>query len=137
MFRKKGSDPGKRSPRQLRVGEELRHAIAASLQRGDFPWSGEGPRPMITVTEVRISPDLRNATIYIMPLGGVRVEEVVKHLNMHHHFFKNVIAKNVIMRWIPQLHFLADTSFDYAQKIDKILHDPAVARDLKDREDEE
>ncbi|MNC96800.1 Ribosome-binding factor A [compost metagenome] len=71
-----------------------------------------------------------------MPLGGVRTDEVVRQLNMHHHFFKNVIAKNVHMRWIPQLHFLADTSFEYAEKIDKILHDPAVARDLKDKEEE-
>jgi ribosome-binding factor A len=137
MFRKKSSDNnGQRSQRQLRVGEELRHAMATSLQRGDFPWSGEGPRPVITVTEVRISPDLRNATAYIMPLGGVHVDEVVKQLNMHKHFFKNVIAKNVHMRWIPQLHFSGDTTFEYVEKIEKILHDPAVARDLKDKEDE-
>jgi ribosome-binding factor A len=138
MFRKKSSDNNSpRSPRQLRVGEELRHALAASLQKGDFPWEAEGPRPLITVTEVRIGPDLRNATIYVMPLGGVRIEAVIKELNRNKHFFKNVIAKNVHMRWIPQLHFSSDTSFDYAAKIDKILHDPAVARDLKDKEDEE
>jgi ribosome-binding factor A len=132
MFRKKGSDNGSktRSPRQFKVGEELRHAMAASLQRGDFPWTLSTPRPVITVTEVRISPDLRNASIFVIPLGGQNIPEVVGELNKHHHFFKNVIAQNVIMRWIPQLHFLPDQSFAYAEKIEKILHDPAVARDL-------
>lgn len=137
MFRKKTRDTSKsRNPRQLRVGEELRHALAAALQKGDFPWTGEAPRPLITVTQVSLSPDLRNATAYVMPLGGVRMQETVRNLQQHVHFFKNVIAQNVQMRWIPQLHFAADESFAYAEKIEKILHDPVVARDLKDKEDE-
>ncbi|HVY12038.1 MAG TPA: 30S ribosome-binding factor RbfA [Alphaproteobacteria bacterium] len=137
MFRSKKPSDSKhnRTPRQLKVGEELRHALAASLQRGDFPWTHESPRPVITVTEVRISPDLRNATIFVMPLGGTQVKEAVSQLNQHNHFFKNVIAQNVQMRWIPQLHFLADESFAYAEKIEKILHDPNVARDLEDHEE--
>lgn len=123
-----------RSPRQLRVGEELRHALAAALQQGDYPWPEGQKRQIISVTEVTISPDLRNATIYVMPLGGENVEQVVKALNGHVHFFKNVIAHEVQLRWIPQLRFQADTSFAYAEKIEKILHDPVVARDLKDDE---
>jgi ribosome-binding factor A len=133
MFHKKSRNDKNhnRSPRQLRVGEELRHAVAAALQRGEFPWDKEfGPRPVVTVTEARISPDLRNATFYVMPLGGTNVDKVVKGLNKHHHFFKNVLAQDVQLRWIPQIHFLADTSFEYAEKIEKILHDPKVARDL-------
>ncbi len=118
-----------RTPRQLRVGEELRHALAAAFQRGDFPWDG-ARRPVITVTEARISPDLRNATAYVMPLGGEQVEETVRQLNAHRHFYKNVLARNVQLRWVPELHFSADASFAYAEKIEKILHDPAVARDL-------
>jgi ribosome-binding factor A len=136
MFRsKKNLNDSKhnRSPRQLKVGEELRHAFAAALQEGNFPW--DGPRPVITVTEVRISPDLRNATIFVMPLGGINMDKVVKGLNQHHHFFKNVIAKEVQMRWIPQLHFLPDTSFEYAEKIEKILLDPKVKRDLDESEE--
>ena len=133
MFRKKSSDGPGRTPRQLRVGEELRHALAASLQKGDFPWEAESARPVITITEVRISPDLRNATAFVMPLGGRHVEEAVDQLNLHSHFFKNVIAQNVQMRWIPQLQFEADHSFAYAEKIEKILHDPAVARDLESK----
>jgi ribosome-binding factor A len=128
-FSKSSVNSPKRSPRQLRMGEEIRHALAAELQRGDFPW--DGPRPMITVTEVRISPDLSNATAYIVPMGGVNANDVEKQLNVHVHHFKNVIAHEVIIRRIPQLHFTTDTSFEYADKIERILHDPAVARDLK------
>ncbi len=127
---------GKHSPRPLRVGEEIRHALATCLQQGDFPWEAAIPRPSVTVTEVRISPDLRNATAYVMPLGGADIPTVVKELNAHNHFFKNVIAHEVVMRYVPQLHFSADTSFDYAEKIERILHDPAVARDLDDAEQE-
>jgi ribosome-binding factor A len=126
-----------RSPRQLRVGEELRHAIAAAIQEGNYPWPATGDkRPAtITVTEVKVSPDLRNATCFIMPLGGHHIENTVKALNMHAHFFKSVIAKEVILKYVPALKFAADTSFDYAARIEKILHDPAVARDLKNNEE--
>lgn len=123
-------EPG-RSPRQLRVGEELRHALAQCLQRGDYPWPKDVKRPIFSVTEVQVSPDLRNATAFVMPLGGAQVKEAVKALNEQVHFFKNMIAHEVQLRWIPQLHFVPDTSFDYAEKIEKILHDPNVARDLK------
>lgn len=135
MKRNKPSHPPKRTPRQLRVGEEIRHALAAELQKGDFPWPAGTPRPMITVTEVRIGPDLCHATIYVVPMGGAHASQVERELNAHLHYFKNVIAHEVIMRWIPQLHFTTDTSFDYAEKIARILHDPAVARDLKHDEE--
>jgi ribosome-binding factor A len=130
-----------RSPRQLRMGEEIRHALANAFQLGDYPWPQGQQRPAaITVTEVRISPDMGNATAYVVPLGGplggMATADVVKTLNLHRAFFKNVIAKNVVIRYVPALHFDADTSFDYAEKIEKILHDPNVARDLKNDGDE-
>lgn len=130
--------PGQnRSPRQLRVGEELRHALAASFQDGNYPWPSDIPRTIITVTEVRISPDLRNATAYIVTLGGQHAPETVKALNAAKYYFKHIIAQNVELRFVPQLHFQLDTSFEYAAKIERILHDPNVARDLKNLQDED
>ena len=120
-----------RTPRQLRVGEELRHALAASFQDGNYPWPSDIPRHIVTVTEVRVSPDLRNATAYIVTLGGAHSAETVKALNQAKYYFKSVIANNVELRFVPQLHFMVDTSFEYAEKIERILHDPSVARDLK------
>lgn len=135
MSKFKKTTPTGRSPRQLKVGEELRHALAASLQYGEYPWPNDVPRSIITVTEVRVSPDLRNATAYIVTLGGKYVPETVKALNQNKYYFKNVIAQEVQLRFVPQLHFEADTSFEYAEKIERLLHDPNVARDLKDDEE--
>ncbi len=119
-----------RSQRQLRVGEEIRHALAAVFQRGDFHWP-EGLTPAaITVTEVRVSPDLHNATAFVMPLGGIKLPETVQALNAAIGFFRHVIAKEVQLRFVPKLGFAADTSFDYANKITTLLQDPAVAKDL-------
>jgi ribosome-binding factor A len=136
MMHTKDQKSKSRSPRQLKVGEELRHALAAELQKGEFPWDHPTPRPIITVTEVRVSPDLRNANAFIMPLGGKQAKEVERALNTHIHYFKNVIARNVHMRYIPQLHFNVDTSFEYATKIERILSDPEVARDLRQPPDQ-
>ncbi|MGB4102334.1 MAG: 30S ribosome-binding factor RbfA [Alphaproteobacteria bacterium] len=119
-----------RSQRQLRVGEEIRHALAAVFQRGDFHWP-EGLSPAaLSVTEVRVSPDLHNATAFIMPLGGIKMSETVQALNAAVGFFRHVIAKEVKLRFVPKLDFAADTSFDYANKITTLLQDPAVAKDL-------
>lgn len=119
-----------RSQRQLRVGEEVRHALAAVFQRDDFHWP-EGLTPAgITVTEVRVSPDLRNATAYVMPLGGIKMTETIRALNDAVGFFRHVVAENVRLRFVPKLVFAADTSFDYATRIETMLHDPVVAKDL-------
>src|ERR1700729_1117464 len=72
-----------RSQRQLRVGEEIRHALASILMRGDVPWPPDFTPPNVTVTEVQVSPDLKNATAFVMPLGGVRLDETVRILNNH------------------------------------------------------
>lgn len=131
MPRGKGSTkPGQHGPsqRQLRVGEEIRHALADVFRRGDFR------DPVlhdvnVTVTEVRVSPDLKNATAYVMPLGGGN-PELIAALNRAATFLRGQIAREVRLQHTPRLGFEADTSFDYASKIDRLLHDPAVARDL-------
>ncbi len=124
-----------RSQRQLRVGEEIRHALATILMRGDVPWPhGFIASVVITVTEVQLSPDLKNATVFVMPLGGKDLQATVHALNDTVGFFRHEVAQAVELRYVPKLHFSADTSFEYAQRINEILHAPDVAKDLK-RED--
>lgn len=117
------------SQRQLRVGEELRHAMAQIIERAHFrdPVLKDVP---ITVTEVRVSPDLKNATAYVTPLGGGAVEDVVAALRRAVPYFRGQIARAVKLRAVPGLAFEADTSFEYATKISGLLHQPEVARDL-------
>lgn len=117
------------SQRQLRVGEELRHALAEVLRRGDFR-DPELQSLNVTVTEVRISPDLRNATAFITPLGGGQVGETVAAMRRAAAFFRAQIARAIKLRYVPTLSFEADTSFEYADHINRLLHDPEVARDL-------
>ena len=121
------------SQRQLRVGEELRHALAEVLRRGDFR-DPELQNLNVTVTEVRISPDLRNATAFITPLGGGQVEETVAAMRRAAAFFRAQIARAIKLRYVPTLSFEADTSFEYADHINRLLHDPEVARDLEPSE---
>jgi ribosome-binding factor A len=126
------------SQRQLRVGEELRHALAEVLRRGDFR-DPELQNLNVTVTEVRISPDLRNATAFITPLGGGQVGETVAAMRRAAAFFRAQIARAIKLRYVPTLSFEADTSFEYADHINRLLHDPEVARDLSgdDLDDDE
>ena len=118
------------SQRQLRVGEELRHALAGLFERGvlrDPALAGIS----VTVTEVRTSPDLRNATVFVMPLGGTNTEAVVAALQHAVPFLRHEMARMVELRHVPNLSFRADESFDQADRIDLLLHDPVVARDLQ------
>jgi ribosome-binding factor A len=124
------------SQRQLRVGEELRHALAHLLERGELhdPALHDA---VVTVTEVRVSPDLKNATAYVMPLGGSHAPEIVAALKRSAPFIRGALARAVQLRHAPQIGFALDTSFDHASRIDAILHRPDVARDLEhDDEDE-
>jgi ribosome-binding factor A len=117
------------SQRQLRVGEELRHALSRILQRGEL----RDPAlkdVAVTVTEVRISPDLKNATAYVMPLGGARREEVMEGLARSAGYLRSQIAREVPLRFTPGLAFALDTSFDHASRINELLHRPEVERDL-------
>jgi ribosome-binding factor A len=126
-----------RSQRQLRVGEEIRHALASVLLRGDVPWPRGFEAPMVTVTEVQVSPDLKNATVFVMPLGGEKLKETVHALNDIVGFFRHEIAQNVKLRYAPKLKFSADESFSYAERINQILHDPAVVKDLTGHDEDD
>lgn len=117
------------SQRQLRVGEEVRHALADLFRRGDFH-DPELASLNVTVTEVRISPDLSNATVFYSTLGGERMEEAQVALKRGAAFLRGQVARMVNLRHAPTLSFEGDTSFDYAHRIDSILHSPEVARDL-------
>jgi len=126
-----------RSQRQLRVGEAVRHALSAAWQRGEVH-DPELAGVSVTVTEVRLSPDLRNATAWIMPLGdGEHAAPVVAALNRAAPFLRSRVAQEVRLRFAPRLSFEVDASFAHAGAIDRLLHDPAVARDLSSDTDDD
>jgi len=124
-------DKGARSPsqRQLKVGELIRHALAEIFSRGQVI-DEVIARHSLTVPEVRMSPDLRNATCYVMPLGGGDADEVVQHLEKHKRFLRGEIAKRVNLKFMPELRFRVDTTFEASSRIDELLASPEVARDL-------
>ena len=116
------------SPRALRVGEEMRHALARILEHGlHDPALAE---VALTVTEVRVSPDLKNATAFIVPLGGGHAVEVMAGLKRAEGYLRRALAHAVKLRYAPALHFALDTSFEHASHIDALLRQPEVARDL-------
>jgi ribosome-binding factor A len=119
------------SQRQLRVGEELRHALADLLRRGDFRDPGL-QNLNVTVTEVRVSPNLSAATVFVTPLGGGDMDEALTILKRGAPSLRAQVAHAVLLRHVPTLSFEADTSFEYANRIATILHRPDVARDLGD-----
>jgi ribosome-binding factor A len=124
------------SQRQLRVGEAVRHALAEVLAHGEVHDPVlEGH--MITVPEVRMSPDLRLATIYVMPLGGRDEEAVVAALERNKRYLRGVIARKVNLKFAPDIRFRLDERFDEAERIEKLLRSPAVKRDLAGGEDGE
>ena len=110
-----------KSQRQLRVGEELRHLISNALHRETF-YDIVLESNNITVTEVNVSPDLKNAKVYIMPLGGENKIEVLESLNRIKGYIQKLISSEIQLRQIPRLSFVIDTTFEYANKIDNILH---------------
>jgi ribosome-binding factor A len=124
------------SQRQLRVGELVRHAIADMLTRGEVHDPViEGH--LITVPEVRMTADLRLATIYVMPLGGRDADQVVAAFERHKKFLRTEIAHRINLKFAPDIRFRIDERFAEAERIDKLLRSPAVKRDLDDDEDHE
>jgi ribosome-binding factor A len=118
------------SQRQLRVGELVRHAIAEMLTRGDIHDPViEGH--LITVPEVRMSPDLRLATIYVMPMGGRDADTVVAAFDKHKKYLRAEIAHRINLKFAPDVRFRMDRGLDAAAKIDALLRLPQVQRDLK------
>lgn len=124
-----------RSQRQLRVGEAIRHALSETLTRGHLR-DPELQGASITVTEVRVSPDLHNATAFVLPLGGRNGQAIVAALDRAGAYLRREVAHQVRLRYAPELRFQLDTSFDQAARIDTLLRQPAVAADL-DRDDDE
>jgi ribosome-binding factor A len=127
--------PAGGSQRQLRVGELIRHELAEMLSRGDV----HDPvieAHMITVPEVRMSPDLRLATIYVMPLGGRDEDEVLGALERNKRYMRGEIARRVNLKFAPEIRFRIDERFDEAERIEKLLRTPEVQRDLGGEKDE-
>jgi ribosome-binding factor A len=122
----RGKEP---TQRQLKVGETIRHALADIFSRGEIV-DEVLDRHSLTVPEVRMSPDLKLATVYIITLGGGEAEEAVAHLDKHKRFLRGLLAKRVSMKFMPELRFKVDTSFEASARIDELLASPKVARDL-------
>lgn len=120
------------SQRQLRVAEVIRHAIAEALTRGEII-DDVITRHVITVPEVRMSPDLKIATAFIMPLGGQDGPAVIKALATHAKFLRGIISRKINLKFAPNLRFRLDDSFDYATKIDGLLRTADVSRDLENK----
>ncbi len=121
------------SQRQLRVGELIRHALAEMLSRGEIH-DEVIENHLITIPEVRMTADLRMATIYVMPLGGKDLDAVVEALNRNKKFLRGEIAHHVNLKFAPDIRFRIDERFDEAERIEKLLRTPAVHRDLSRRE---
>ena len=138
MAKRKSQSPRSgplRTQRQLRVGELLRHVLVEILGRGELR-DPDLVGASVTVTEVRVSPDMRNAAVFVMPLGGSRTEEVVAALGRATPFLRRMIGQSVTMKYNPALKFLADQAFDEGSKIEGILRSPTVSRDLEILDDE-
>jgi ribosome-binding factor A len=124
------------SHRQLRVGELVRHALADMLTRGEVHDSVIESH-LITVPEVRMTADLRLATIYVMPLAGRDADEVVAAFERHKKFLRAEIAHRINLKFAPDIRFRVDERFAEAERIDKLLHSPAVKPDLEKAENDE
>jgi ribosome-binding factor A len=119
------------SQRQLRAGELVRHALVEILMAQEIT-DPDIAGVSITLTEVRMSPDLRHATVFVEPLGGGdQAKAVVKALNRHHKFLRGRLGHAIDMKFTPALKFLHDDTFDEAARISAIFADPKVAQDLK------
>ena len=124
------NDPAEgRSVRLLRVGEQVRHVLADVLMRGEVHDDTLASH-LVSVTEVRMSPDLRHATVFVKPLLGQDEETVLKALRTHTAFLQRQVASRVNTKYAAKLKFLADESFDEGSHIDRLLRSPKVARDL-------
>jgi len=133
MSRRRPSDKEHRTPgqRQLRVGEEIRHLLAELLERSDMR-DPELRDASITVTSVDISPDLRNATAFVMPLGGHDEQRLLAALKRAAPWFRARVGERAGLRYAPEIRFQLDKTFDEADRIGALLRRPDVARDIED-----
>ncbi|HXA41219.1 MAG TPA: 30S ribosome-binding factor RbfA [Phenylobacterium sp.] len=131
MKRQAPHAPSGPSQRQLRAGELMRHALVEILREQEIT-DPDIAGVSITLTEVRMSPDLRNATVFVEPLGGgEQAAVVVKALNRHHKFLRGRLGHAIDMKFTPALKFLHDDTFDAAARMNRLFDDPRVAQDLK------
>jgi len=131
MSRSRGRAP---SQRQLRVGEEIRHSLARILMEEDLH-QPELAELTITVTEVRMSPDLKNATVFVTPLGGKSMAAAVEGLRKAMPFLRHALAGDLNLRFTPRLSFQPDRSFDEAERVDALLRRERVRHDIESGED--
>jgi ribosome-binding factor A len=137
MSRSHHTQGGEPSQRMLRVAELIRQAMSELMVRSDLRDPVLDSRT-ITIPEVRMSPDLKLARIYVMPLGGEGISEVLASLDRHKKHLRAEIARRINLKFAPELRFQADQRFDYASKIDSLLELPQVKRDIgKDPDSEE
>lgn len=122
------------SQRQLRAGELIRHALVDILREEDIN-DPDLAGVSVTVSEVRMTPDLKHAICFVAPLGGGHAQEVVKALNRHAKFLRGLLGHNIEMRFTPALKFLQDESFEAAAHMSRLFDDPRVKRDLEPREE--
>jgi ribosome-binding factor A len=133
MPRRRSSDKDTRTPgqRQLRVGEEIRHLLADLLERGNMR-DPDLREASITVTSVDVSPDLRNATAFVMPLGGHDEKRLMAAMRRAAPWFRARVGERAGLRYAPEIRFELDRTFDEADRIGNLLRRPDVARDIKD-----
>lgn len=124
------------SQRQLRVGQEIRRIISSEIERGEVRNLQE-INTMVTITKVRVSPDLKHCNVYIMTLNGEHLAEVSAGLNLAANHFRKSIGRNTNLRYVPEIVFRVDDTFAEVDKIEKLLHDPKVQQDLNRGSDEE
>jgi len=117
------------SQRQRRVNELLRHALAEILVRGEIN-DADLAGSVITVTEVQASPDLKNARIYVTPLGGRNQDTVLAALKRHQKYLRGEVARKISLKYMPALIFVLDTQFDNTERLDTLLRSSRVAQDL-------
>ena len=129
------SDKGP-SQRQLRVGEIIRHALAEILTRGEIA-DPDLDGVVLTVPEVRMSPDLKNATALVMPLGGKNTKKTMAGLERSRKWLRGQVARRVNLKYAPDIRFVLDTRFDDDDRVTTVLHAPVVAQDLAKKGDDE
>ena len=133
MARHHGQDNRGPSQRQLKVGETVRKELSDIFTRGEFS-DPDLDGAIVTIPEVRMTPDLRLATCLVMPLGGKNAEKVEKALNRSAKYLRGQVSRRLTMKYMPDLRFVLDTRFDDDDRIGTLLHSPGVSRDL-DKDD--
>jgi len=131
----RGAAPAGPSQRQLRAGELVRHTLVEILREEDIA-DADLAGVSVTLSEVRMSPDLKHAICFVEPLGGVHAPEVVKALNRHAKFLRGRLGRSIELKFTPDLKFLHDERFDEAAHMSRLFDDPRVRRDLEHRDEE-